>query len=105
MRRGEVWWADLPLPIGHRPVVLISRDDAYSYRELVTIAPVSRRVRGIPAEVPLGPDDGMPQVCAVNLDSMATVPRSGLQRQITSLSSDKLHAVDAAIHFALCLDT
>ena len=105
MRRGEVWWADLPLPIGHRPVVLISRDDAYSYRELVTIAPVSRRIRRIPAEVALGPNDGMPMLCAVNLDSMTTVPTARLQRQIASLSDDKIRAVDAAIHFALGLET
>ena len=105
MRRGEVWCADLPLPIGHRPVVLISRDDAYLYRELVTIAPVSRRIRRIPAEVALGPNDGMPMVCAVNLDSMTTVPTASLQRQIASLSDDKIRAVDAAIHFALGLET
>jgi mRNA interferase MazF len=105
MISGEVWWANLPPPTGHRPVVLISRNEAYSYRDLVTIAPVSRRVRGIPAEVPLGPNDGMPLVCAVNLDSMTTVPRARLQRQITSLSADKLRAVDAAIHFALGLET
>lgn len=105
MRRGEVWWADLPQPTGHRPVVLISRDEAYSYRELVTIAPVSRRIRRIPAEVALGPEDGMPLVCAVNLDSITTVPRAGLRRQITTLSADKLRAVDAAVHFALGLET
>ncbi|MCH7736428.1 MAG: type II toxin-antitoxin system PemK/MazF family toxin [Chloroflexi bacterium] len=105
MKRGEVWWADLPLPTGHRPVVLISRDEAYSHRELVTVAPVSRRIRRIPAEVPLGPEDGLPLVCAVNLDSMTTVPRVSLQRQITGLSDNKLRAVDAAIHFALGLET
>jgi len=105
MRRGEVWWADLPQPTGHRPVVLISRDEAYSHRELVTIAPVSRRIRRIPAEVALGPEDGMPLVCAVNLDSMTTIPRAGLRRHISSLSAEKLNAVDAAIHFALGLET
>jgi len=105
MKRGEVWWADLPPPTGHRPVVLISRDEAYSHRELITVAPVSRRIRRIPAEVALGPEDGMPLVCAVNLDSMITVPRARLRRQIASLSDDKVRDVDAAIHFALGLET
>ena len=105
MIRGEVWWADLPGPTGHRPVVLISRDEAYSYRELITIAPVSRRIRGIPAEVTLGQEDGMPQVCAVNLDSMNTIPKARLQHRIASLSADKIRAVDQAIHFALGLET
>ena len=105
MIRGEVWWADLPQPTGHRPVVLISRDEAYAYRELVMVAPVSRRIRRIPAEVVLGPEDGMTLVCAVNLDSITTVPRAALQRHITNLSDDKVRAVDAAIHFALGLET
>ena len=105
MRRGEVWWADLPRPTGNRPVVLISRDEAYAYRDLVMIAPVSRRIRGITAEVTLGPEDGLPHVCAANLDSMTTVPKARLRRQIASLSSDKIQEVDTAIHFALGLDS
>ena len=105
MRRGDVWWADLPPPAGHRPVVLISRDEAYSYRELVTVAPVSRRIRGIPVEVQLGPEDGLPRRCAVNLDSMTTVPIDALQRQIASLRIEKLQAVDSAIHFARGLES
>ena len=71
----------------------------------MTIAPVSRRIRRIPAEVTLGPEDGLPLVCAVNLDSMTTIPMSELNRQITSLSDDKIRAVDVAIHFALGLQT
>ena len=105
MRRGEIWWADLPPPAGHRPVVLLSRDEAYVYRELVTVAPVSKRIRGIPAEVPLGPEDGLPRSCAVNLDSMTTLPKDALQRYIASLHPEKLKAVDSAIHFALGLES
>ena len=104
MRRGEVWWADLPRPTGHRPVVLVSREEAYSYSEMVTIAPVSRRIRGIPAEVTLGREDGKPGDCEVNLDRMATVPQGGLRRQIATLRLDKLQAVNTAIHFALVLE-
>jgi len=105
MKRGEIWWAALPPPTGHRPVVLISRYEAYIYRDFVTIAPVSRRVRAIRAEVPLGPEDGMPTSCAVNLDSMTTVPKNSLQRYIANLGLEKLQAVDSAIHFALGLES
>ncbi len=104
MKRGEIWWADLPLPTGHRPVVLISRDEAYVYRDFVTVAPVSRRVRAIRAEVLLGPEDGFPRSCAVNLDSMTTVPKTSLQRYISRLDIEKLRAVDSAILFALGLE-
>lgn len=65
MRRGEVWWANLDPPAGRRPALLLSRDDAYAVRLLVTIAPVTTRMRGIPVEVPLGPADGLDRPCAV----------------------------------------
>ncbi len=104
MRRGEIWWADLPRPTGRRPVVLLSRDEAYSFRELVTIAPVTTRFRGVPSEVPLGPEEGLPRNCAAVLDSMDTIPKNRLQSHIASLPTEKLHAVTDAIHFALGLD-
>ena len=103
MRRGEVWWADLPAPAGRRPVLLLSRDEAYVVRALVTVAPVTTRTRSIPAEVPLGPRDGLPKPCVVNLDSIITIARSVVRERIASLNPEKLSAVDAAIHFALGL--
>lgn len=38
MRRGEVWWADLPAPVGRRPVLLLSRDRAYAVRNAIKFA-------------------------------------------------------------------
>lgn len=105
MRRGDLWWANLPVPFGRRPVVLLSRDDAYSVRDLIIVAPVTTRIRGIPAEVPLGPEDGLPRASVANLDAMYTVFKSQLQDRIASLRTEKLRAVDSAIHFALGLET
>ena len=48
---------------------------AYEVRRLVTVAPVTTRVRGIPVEVALGPKDGMPRECVVNLDTVTTIPK------------------------------
>ena len=36
----------------------------------VLAAPVTRTVRGIPTELHLGPDDGMPTVCAATFDNL-----------------------------------
>ncbi len=103
MRRGEIWWADLPAPAGRRPVVLLSRNEAYAVRELVTIAPITTRVRRIPTEVPLGPAEGLPKACVVNLDTITTIPRRTLTQAIGPLSPDKLSAVERALMFALGL--
>ncbi len=103
MRRGEVWWAELPQPTGRRPVVLLSRDAAYRVRTSVTVGMVTRTVRDIPVEVPLGPEDELPQQCVVNLDDILTIPKARLTEQITTLSPQKMTAVNRAIIFALDL--
>jgi len=103
VKRGEIWWAELPRPAGRRPVILLSRDEAYEVRRLVTVAPVTIRVRGIPVEVPLGPKDGMPRECVANLDTVTTIPKDALRERLTVLSRPKMAAVDAALRFALGL--
>lgn len=103
MRRGEVWWADLPPPAGRRPVVLVSRDSAYRVRTSVTIAPVTRTIRSIPVEVRLDREDGLPTRCVANLDDITTIEKSFLQQRITVLSAEKMQQVEEAIRFALDL--
>ena len=72
MKRGEVWWAELPVPLNRRPVVLLSRDEAYTIRNAVTVAEITSTIRGIPVEVKLGPKDGLPKKCVANLDTIIT---------------------------------
>ena len=104
MRRGEVWWARLPLPAGRRPVVLISRDDAYVVRRKVTVAEVSTVVRAIPSEVALRKSDGMPRPCVINADNLVTIPKSLLESKIVSLGESLIEELDAALMFSLGLD-
>lgn len=104
MRWGEVWWAELPPPAGRRPVVLLSRNEAYAVRELATIAPITTRIRGIPVEVPLGRGEGLPRKCVANLDTITTIPRRCLVERVATLSNSKLTQVESALRFALGLD-
>ena len=103
MRRGEVWWAELPAPAGRRPVLLLSRNEAYAVRELITVAPITSRIRRIPTEVALGRADGLPRRCVVNLDSLTTIPKRVLTQRLTALAPEKVGAVDRALRFALVL--
>lgn len=98
-----MWWAELPPPSGSRPVVLLSRDEAYAVRALVTIAPVTTRIRGIPSEVRLGPDDGLPRDSVVNLDTITTIPKADLRERLATLGAKKSREVEDAIHFTLGL--
>jgi mRNA interferase MazF len=104
VKRGEIWWAELPPPAGRRPVLLLSRDEAYAVRELVTVAPITRRIRRILSEVPLGPEDGLPEQCVVNLDTVTTIAKRRLQGRLVILSYEKLTEVEAALHFTLGME-
>jgi mRNA interferase MazF len=103
MKRGEIWWANLGPPSGKRPVVLLSRDEAYEIRTSITVAPLTRTIRGIPVEVPLEVKDGLPQPCVINLDCISTIPKRLLESRIVNLSSEKLRLVREAVRFALDL--
>jgi mRNA interferase MazF len=105
MKRGEIWWAELILPAGRRPVLLLSRDEAYMVRELVTVVPVTTRIRNIPTEVQLSLDDGLPKSSVINLDTITTIAKSSLIDRLTALSFEKMKAVETAIHFALGMES
>jgi mRNA interferase MazF len=101
LRRGEVRWYAFARPDKKRPVVILTRDSVLEYLGEATIAPVTRTVRGIPSEVPLGPDDGMPEPCAVNLDHVQTVARGRLGALVTTLSTQRMAEIREALLFAL----
>ena len=101
MRKCEVWWANLPAPVGRRPVVLLSRDAAYGVRNAVTVAEITSTIRNIPVEVPLDTSDGLPKKCVVNLDTIITIPKAHLDTLITTLRQDKIKQINEAIKFAL----
>ena len=103
MRRGELWWAELPPPIGRRPVLLLSRNAAYDVRTSITAALITRTIRDIPVEVAIGQEDGMPAKCVINLDDIITIPKVKLTERITMISSDRMIAVARAVIFALDL--
>jgi len=103
MHKGEIWWANLPSPVGNRPVVLLSRNEAYSVRNAVTVAEVTSTIRHIPVEVNLGTEDGLPKKCVINLDTIITVRKELLIEKITDLVPEKINQVEEAIRFALDL--
>jgi len=104
MRRGEIWWAEQPKPIGRRPVLLLSRDEAYNVRNAVTVAQITTTVRNIPVEIPLDKKDGLPHLCVANVDTITTIRKSILTERICALKAEKMHSINKAIKFALALD-
>ena len=105
LQRGDLFWANLPGSAGRRPVVIVSRSEAVSVRTLVTIAPVTKTIRRIASEVPLGHEQGLLARCVANCDSLKTVSKRRLTKRIGSLDSHKLVVLDDALRFALGIRT
>lgn len=83
--------------------MLVSRASAYRQRDLVLVVPVTTRIRNLPTEIELGPDEGLPQPCVANADAIAAISRRRLTNRAGSLSEEKLAALDDALRFALDL--
>ena len=86
MKQYEIWWAAFPAPAGRRPVLLLSRDSAYSYLNKFTAVEITSPIRNIAVEVVLGRAEGMPGRCAANFDNLRTVSRANLQRRAGAIS-------------------
>jgi mRNA interferase MazF len=84
-------------------MVLLSRDEAYAVRNAVTVAEVTSTIRGIPVEVELGPEDGLPKRCVVNLDTIVTIRKDLLIERLAILRDEKIEQIDTAIKFALSI--
>jgi mRNA interferase MazF len=104
MTRGEVRWYRFAEPDKRRPVLVLTRGSALEYLREVTVAPVTSTIRRIPTEVVLGPSDGVPHDCAVNLDHLQTVPAARLGARLTVLDAARMAEVRDALLFALGWD-
>ena len=99
MNRGEVWWVEL-LEAGRRPHLVLTRQAAIPVLHAYLAVPATRTVRGIPTDVLLGVDDGMPAECALSLDNVAVIPRAYFVERITRLGPDRMSEVCRALAIA-----
>lgn len=100
MKQYEIWWARLPGPAGERPVLLLSREDAYEYLNKFIVAEITTTIRRIPIEVSLGPGEGLPRPCVANCDNLRTVARSWLVRRVGRLPKPRWREVKQAVGYA-----
>lgn len=97
--RGEVWWSE-DEQLGRRPVLLLSRSAVLPVLARPLVAPLTTRVRGLPTEVALDADDGLPQPCVVSLDNVQPLASALLVERITRLSPARMMAVCEALAVA-----
>jgi mRNA interferase MazF len=76
------------------PVLLLSRDGTYQFRNRATVALVTRTIRAIRSQVPIGPDDGLNDDGVINCDDVHTIYLDQLRQVIAPLTQPKLQAVE-----------
>lgn len=112
MRRGELWWANLPDPVGsgpgyRRPVVIVQSDPFNASRvKTLIVAAISSspRIRGAPGNVPLPMrTSGLRRDSVINVTQLLAVDKDLFLQRIGQLPPKKLHELDDGLRLVLAL--
>lgn len=95
---------DVEYPAGRRPAAIVTRDRAIPLLANVTVAGITSTVRGLPTEVPVGPEHGLAHESVINCDNLDTLPKSALGARRGSLDPEALVRLRRALRIALDLD-
>jgi mRNA interferase MazF len=99
VKRGEVWWyEDETVP--RRPVLVLTRNAVASRLTHVVGVPATTVVRGIPSEVSIGTEDGMPRECVLSADNVGQFRRSLMTDLVATLDPVVLRRVCDALAVA-----
>ncbi|MEX2280587.1 MAG: type II toxin-antitoxin system PemK/MazF family toxin [Acidimicrobiia bacterium] len=99
-RQGELWWAEAEDK--RRPVLVVTRSAAIPVLTMIVVAPVTRTLRSIPTEVPLGPGDGLPEPCAAVFEGLQPIRRSFLTQRISVIPDARSRICGALAALADC---
>jgi len=100
MEQGQIWLLEEP---DHtpRPCMVLTRSGALPRLRSVTVAPLTRTIRGIPTEIEFGPADGVRIDCVASFDNVATVSQAHLTRRLGALAPGRWHEVCDAVRAAI----
>lgn len=108
--QGEVWWADLPVPVGaapafRRPVVVV-QGDALNRSRIATVVcvPVTSNLRRAeaPGNVLLSiTATGLPQESVANVSQIVTLDKALLTERTGKLPHTKLQLILAGVDVVL----
>ena len=112
MRRGEIWWASLPNPVGsgpgfRRPVVVVQADTFNESRiQTVVVAIITSNLAlaGAPGNVRLSARQSrLPKDSVVNVSQIMTLDRSLLTQCAGKVSPQRMADIDAGLLLVLGL--
>lgn len=99
-RPGEVWLADLGLAAKTRPVVIVSPHDPEAPRALTIYVPLTTQNRGSKYEVALPQPRFRREPSVANMQGVASLAVTRLERKLDEVSPDVLRRIREALAFA-----
>jgi mRNA interferase MazF len=109
MKRGDIWWANLPEPVGsnpgHRRPVLIIQSDAFNRSRINTVVVVvitgNLKLAEAPGNVLLSKrSSSLPKDSIVNVSQILTLDKTFLFEYVHSLET-KMEQIDKGLRLAL----
>jgi|SRR5688500_12090079 len=112
MKRGELWWANLPSPVGSGPgckrPVLVVQANPFNASRIATVIVATVTSNLALAEAPgnvriAKSDSGLPQPSVVNVSQLITLDRSILSGKVKALPGAVMDKVDSGLKLVLSL--
>ena len=112
MKRGEVWWADLPEPSAsepgfRRPVLILQSDDFNRSRINTVVAAAitsNTKLAAAPGNVTLSKRSvNLGRESVVNVSQIVTLDKSFLTERVGRLRGAKLREVEEGVRLVLAL--
>ncbi len=106
MRRGEIWWADLPIPNGsepgyRRPVLIVSSDsyNRSAIRTVIAVAVTSNlQLADAPGNVRLNRrQSGLIKPSVVNVSQLLTLDKRSLTERVKAIPHAVMGDIDAGL--------
>ena len=112
MNRGDIWWADLPVPVGSEPgyrrPFLIVQGNEFNRSGLNTVICVglttNTNLGGLPGNVLLSTKEtGLPKDSVVNVTQVVTLDQSFLSDRVGTVSASAMAKVNFGLKLVLDL--
>jgi mRNA interferase MazF len=112
VRRGEVWWAELPEPVASepgypRPLLIVQSDDFNRSRIHTVIAVVlttNLRLAEAPGNVAVAKEDtALPRDSVANVSQIITLDKTFLTERVSQVSDRIIMLVEDGIRTVLAL--